>query len=400
MRVLTLLLALQASDAELRAKISVEWADLAGWCASRKLWDEGRAALAEARGIYAENPKLDDVDKKLDGDGEAAEPARKAYEKERDKSYQKLAKLYAELALARDPDDDALLVRAFELDPKRTAKLLDGEVAEARGAKDLKRAHRLLSGMERAAPDEKRGRLLREVELALAETEPVERACNSHPMKYLLALPKGWNEKRTWPILVTCEGAGSNFLGNCRGFLKERGDLPFIIVTPFAVSSTNGIVKDKYGYADEVYERIEKEGRLTFDIGGIVAVLEEVRAEFQGEEQIYITGFSGGGNPTYGMVFNHPQMIAAASPCCANYASWRIAGGTEPTADEKTVPIKAFQGDKDAYLDALNQQWANAEAELRRLSYTRVERVMLPGVGHAACAKQAVEFFGEVLNGR
>lgn len=400
MMALALLLALQTSEAELAAKISVEWTDLASWCASRSLWNEGRAALAEARAMYPENPKLDDVEKKLDGGGEAADAARKAYDKERDKSHQKLAKLYAELALARDPDDDALLVRAFELDPKRTAKLLDGEVAKARAAKELARAHRLLSGMERASPDEKRGRLLREVELALAETEPVERTCRSHPMKYLLVLPKGWNEKRTWPILVTCEGAGSNFIGNCRGFLGQRGDLPFIIVTPFAVSSTNEIVREKYGYADDVYERVDKEGRLTFDVGGIVAILDEVRAEFKGEEKIYITGFSGGGNPTYGMIFNYPQMIAAASPCCANYASWRIADGAGPTQDEKPFPIKAFQGDKDDYLDALNQQWANAEGELKRLNYSKVERVMLPGVGHSGCAKQAIEFFGDVLNGR
>jgi hypothetical protein len=57
-----------------------------------------------------------------------------------------------------------------------------------------------------------------------------------HPMRYYLSLPRGWYAGRTWPVVVTLDGADRDFRWNHRAFLRVRGEWPAIIVTPLVFS--------------------------------------------------------------------------------------------------------------------------------------------------------------------
>src|SRR5689334_16376313 len=47
-----------------------------------------------------------------------------------------------------------------------------------------------------------------------ADPQPELKTAKSVEVQYYLSLPKGWTTEKNWPILVTIDGAGHNFLGN------------------------------------------------------------------------------------------------------------------------------------------------------------------------------------------
>jgi dienelactone hydrolase len=117
-----------------------------------------------------------------------------------------------------------------------------------------------------------------------------------------------------------------------------------------------------------------------------------VQERYGGEEKIGITGFSGGGNLTYGMLALHPERIRFAVPACANFGGmgWRDAKPVE----DGGPPIKILTGEKDPHrefthgnkaMPGIEPQTDAAVATLTRNGFRHVERVMLPGVGHSAC---------------
>jgi predicted esterase len=400
---LALLLQDKARELEIRRATAQVLADLADWCGQKKLRVEGRAWCDEALLVSPDHPKAKALRPKLDGENEADEAAAKEYEKKLEAAAKKIAKGYRELAVVKHPASenakyDAYLIRAYELDPKGTEPVFVAEWRAAYQKKDLERVHRLLSSSERVKPDDKHAKVLREVELKIAETKPVLRTAKEHPIQYYLALPKNWSPDKTWPILVTVEGAGCNWLGNCNAFLGARGDRPFILVTPLTFCNTNKLEKAKYpGYPQELLDEVDRSGRLAWDEAGLLAILAEVRKEFAGQEKFFITGFSGGGNLTWRMIFGHPEKIAGASPACANFY---MTGTISQAPERETVPVKAFQGDKDEYLDGnpnLNAQWASAKKHCDDHGFKNVTRVMLPGVGHSTCVNEVLTFFTELL---
>lgn len=394
----------KARELEIRKATAQVMADLAEWCGQKKLRVEARAWCDEALLLLSDHPKAKALRPKIDGDTEADEAAAKEYEKKLEAAAKKISKGYRELAVCKHaPQDnaryDGYLIRAYELDTKGTEPVFQAEWRAAYQKKDLDRVHRLLSSSEKVKPDEKNAKVLREVELKLAETKPVLRTAKNHPIQYYLALPKNWSADKTWPILVTVEGAGCNWLGNCNAFLGARGDRPFILVTPLTFCNTNKLEKAKYpGYPQKLLDEVEKSGRLKWDEEGLLAILEDVRREFHGRDTFFITGFSGGGNLTWRMIFGHPEKLAGASPACANFY---MTGTISQAPERETVPVKAFQGDKDEYLNGnpnLNAQWETAKKFCDENGFKNVSREMLPGVGHSACVKEVWEFFSGLLS--
>ena len=157
-------------------------------------------------------------------------------------------------------------------------------------------------------------------------------------------MPKGWSPSENWPILVTVNGAGHDFLGNCKAFVRARGDRRFIIVTP-CVSSN---------------------GKDPADLEAVLAIVKEVQQQSNGQQKFFITGFSAGGHLTWQLVFLHPDLLLGAAPAAANF---RFRGITAvSTAKERVkLPIHGFNGDKDK--PAINTQWDDAVQYARRHGY-------------------------------
>src|ERR1043165_9595540 len=110
-----------------------------------------------------------------------------------------------------------------------------------------------------------------------AATEPELKTAAAVGVKYYLALPKGWSADKTWPIVVTIDGAGHNFPANCQMFARVRGGRPFIIVTPCVTSN----------------------GRTPADLAAVLEIVDEVRQSARGQPKFFITGFSAGGHLTW-----------------------------------------------------------------------------------------------------
>jgi predicted esterase len=393
-------------EAELKKAAAAGLAELAGWCQSKKLLEEGKRHNDEALGLDPDNAKAKALKEKLTGASEAGESDVKEYGKKLETYGKKIAGFYLQLFREKHqpPEQarfDGYLLKALDWDAKAATPAVDAEARDAVSKKDWNRAAAMLKALEKEKSDPARAKLLRDVELKGAETSAILKKASTHEMQYYLALPKGWNTGRKWPIVVGIDGAGCNWMGMMNSLLGNRGDRPFIIVSLITFSNTNGLKEQraKYPYSDEVIEAADRNGRMKFDEPGLLAVLEDVRKEFNGEDKFCITGFSGGGNLTWRMTFGHPEKLMGSAPASANFYN---AGEISSDPARETVPIKVFQGAKDEYLNKppnLAAQWEMAKKLLDDNGFKNYSYVLVPEAGHSGCGKEVMEFFASLLPG-
>ena len=143
-------------------------------------------------------------------------------------------------------------------------------------------------------------------------------------MNYLLALPKDYDKKDTWPLVLFLHGAGER--GDNLELVKVHGppkligegkEFPFIVVSPQCPK-------------DVWWEPIE-----------LTALLDQViKTHNVDEDRIYVTGLSMGGFGTWRLAAFTPDRFAAIAPIC---------GGGEAYWARRFphLPTWAFHGAKD-----------------------------------------------------
>ena len=119
-------------------------------------------------------------------------------------------------------------------------------------------------------------------------------------MDYLLYLPKDYDKRESWPLLLFLHGAGERGVDLER--VKTHGppkliaggrDFPFIVVSPQCP-------KDRW------WEPVE-----------LVSLLDEVSGKYNVDsDRIYVTGLSMGGFGAWRLAFHAPDKIAAIAPIC------------------------------------------------------------------------------------
>jgi poly(3-hydroxybutyrate) depolymerase len=207
-----------------------------------------------------------------------------------------------------------------------------------------------------------------------SEAAPDLRTVAGGSVSYHLSLPPAWTATRTWPIVVTIPGSSHNFAGNFQGFVKARGDRPFIIVTPCVSSNGNDPA----------------------DLPAVLAIVREVQHDFSGQPKFFMTGFSAGGHLTWQMVFTHPELLAGAALAAGNF---RFRGVAEVTRapEAATLPIQGFQGDRDPYLAGLQEQWKDATELARKSGFPKPGLTIVPGAAHQAFQEQVLTYFSRLL---
>jgi len=411
-----------------RAKVAREWADLAEWCVRQDLAAEARqvAALAEAA---APDPEAaaELVRAAAACEEGASARDRERFARKRASTGRKVARVYDELVGLADRTDDAAvaarlrghLVDALEAEPTdaRWGAVLELLTAATEGEDggDLEAAVALAErALALEPPEEVRPHFEAALDLAAVDRVVLRRAA-AHPMRYFLSLPKAWrpDSGRTWPVLVAVEGAGSGFRGMARGYARARGDLPFIVVTPCSFANTNAIEGkklEKYqGWYDAETIAAAERDRFGWDEAGLLAVLEEVAARFDGAERAFVTGFSGGGNLTYLMIFRHPDRVAGAAPACANFSRSgyaRLKGEHPPEALD--LPIHILTGADDPHREhthgdpnqpGIEPQTDLAERLLAELGYPNVRRTLVPGLGHSPARGRVLDVLRPYITG-
>jgi predicted esterase len=189
---------------------------------------------------------------------------------------------------------------------------------------------------------------------------------------YALFLPKKFNPRKKYPLVISLHGAGSNHRLNLRRvfgksnlqgetdveatrYFPEWRDLDYIVASPLARGSMGyqGIAEK------DVYD-----------------VLADVRKRFPiDEDRVYLTGLSMGGGGTMWLGLSRPDIWAALAPVCP--------APPPDTADLApnvlNVPVHFFQGGADPVVKPDGtQEWAK---RLENLG-TKVEYTEYPGVGH------------------
>jgi hypothetical protein len=78
----------------------------------------------------------------------------------------------------------------------------------------------------------------------------------------------------------------------------------------------------------------------------LLAVIEDVRRVYGGEDRVYLTSFSGGGLLTYRMLIKHPGRLAGAVAVCANFFGDSAMSYGPPPED---TPIRILDGGRDPH---------------------------------------------------
>jgi poly(3-hydroxybutyrate) depolymerase len=396
-----------AADEKARGAIVSTFVDAAKWFVERKRKPEAARALAQARGASPRSPALDELQRSVDAladeGGDAPADVVERWKKaatDGAKAWERLADLRA--TWKDDVGQSTALANACALDPAkpRLGKAL-AAVRSLASNKEKPEAAGLLLARLREADAEGRSKYdAIEQEMASSDLALVK-APDSNLVAWL-SLPKGWQSKGEWPVLVAVEGAGCNFLDAARGFARTRGARRFLVLTPCSLSNTNALEPAKYRvYPPSLLEEW-KDKRIDFDLPGLEAILDVLVERYHAEKKTAITGFSGGGFLCYALTMRDPARVWAAAPACANYQP-STPEGAEPVTDGGP-PVHCFTGASDENRDQVAGKKPGIEGQtdmaieaFQKLGFAKVERTQLPGVGHSACHAQVWAFLDEVL---
>jgi len=375
------------AEAKLRVRAAKVWSDYVLFCKGRSLKSEALASYARAKDL---NPAYDadgKIKEQLDALEQAPEGAATA-DVRKVKSGKDVAKVYDKLAKLKTERSDRYRFDAIRLDP---SKARIGRVMQEIKKGKPDRAGTLLAQLRSAHPEGNYTALV--ADLARRDVAMIQG--KDHAIVGWISLPKGWKKGKSYPVLVTVDGAGSNFLGACRSSSRSRGKRPWIVLAPCTFVNTNALTPKKYPWYDaDLIERMNNDGagRFKFDSEGLIALIETVKEQFGGEDRFAITGFSGGGNLTYGITLLHPERVRFAMPACANFAGHGAANAGTPK--EGGPPILIYTGEKDPHrtwthgkeggVPGIEPQTDRAVAVLKDKGFTNVKRQMLPGVKHSS----------------
>jgi predicted peptidase len=193
-------------------------------------------------------------------------------------------------------------------------------------------------------------------------------------------VPRNYAPEKQWPVILFLHGGFAN--GNdglhplfydlprgadcCAGLTTAAGNLgvavmrnsqrfPCLVLFPQAPAG----VGYWYGASEDLALR----------------ALEEVVVKYNGDrDRIYLTGLSQGGNGTWRLASDHPDLFAAAIP---------IAGWGNPTTMAlalKSLPLWVFHGGADGTVGPSGDR--AMVAAIRAAGNPNIQYTEFPGVGH------------------
>ena len=216
---------------------------------------------------------------------------------------------------------------------------------------------------------------------------------------YALYVPKTYDPKKAYPLLVSLHGATSNHLLNRRrvfGLGNRPGesdyeairnedvafpDVDFIVLTPYG----RGEVAGYNGLAEQ----------------DVLRAMDDVeRAYNVDKNRVYLTGLSMGGGGTWHLGLRYPDRFAAIVPVCAlvdlslfpftqgasadDRALFDLTGPTAIAENAANLQVFIFHGDQDPAVNVENSR--RMVARYRELGFfgKNVRYFELPGVNHFA----------------
>ncbi len=196
--------------------------------------------------------------------------------------------------------------------------------------------------------------------------------------EYWLYVPSTYTHKRPAPVIVTCHGTPpfDVFEHHIREWKMLGEENGCIVVAP-SLTATDGILGDGpiVGMLD--CERI------------IMSIISLLGYRYNIDKaNIMITGFSGGGFPTYWVGLRHPDIFSAVVARNCNFNKGNLHGWYPPEACN--TPVMVYYGENDPGTIVI--QSLNAIEYLRSMNF-RVESKIIPRIGHERHPEVAMNFF-------
>jgi poly(3-hydroxybutyrate) depolymerase len=195
---------------------------------------------------------------------------------------------------------------------------------------------------------------------------------------YWWYVPSSYRPDRPSPLVVTCHGTppfdvAEHHIREWKMLGEQYG---CIVVAPSLIA-TDGILGDgpiAGMLADEKY---------------ILSLIAFLSAHYNVDRaNVMITGFSGGGFPTYWVGLRHPDVITAVAIRNCNFSEWNLDGWYPPEALQTSLLV--YYGENDP---AAIQLQSRAAIQYLGAKGFRVESVVLASAGHERHPEVAMQFF-------
>ncbi len=209
---------------------------------------------------------------------------------------------------------------------------------------------------------------------SIAQELNKEQIVEVHPktensLNYLLYLPKDYDAKKKYPLLLFLHGIGERGNDNLKKLfhtglpsnLKNGLELPFIVVMPQCPDDGPMGKGESFWWHKKVMAKVKN-------------ILDgEIQQRAVDTKRIYVTGLSMGGFGTYRIINMYPQFFAAAAPICGHDA------GQGKPEKLKTLPMWAFHGEKDKVVPLAGQQ---STVDNYKKAGVDIKFTIYPSVGH------------------
>lgn len=209
-------------------------------------------------------------------------------------------------------------------------------------------------------------------EARLETGKVLELTTTAHKRAWCLFVPSKYSKKRSWPLVISSHGRGGSGKGEMRAWQGLANRHGFIVACPDMVTATNHRPgTSKLSPAEE-------------DDEVLMEIHQTVSRQFRvNPRAVMVTGFSGGGNPSYHSGLRHPEVFSHICTRGGNFAPQQIPHDEAVlAAGRKRLHIYIFFGDKDHVLilgdpdgsgQAFQAKEALAKAGYEHVAFERVE---------------------------
>ncbi len=195
---------------------------------------------------------------------------------------------------------------------------------------------------------------------------------------YWLYVPSTYRPDRPAPLIVTCHGTWPfDVAGMHVREFKYYGEMNGCIVVAPEIIGTDGILGDG-----------PTSGMLA-DERRIMSIISTLGYRYNIDRaNVMITGFSGGGFPTYFIGLRHPDVFSVVVARNCNFSEGNLDGWWSP--ESLRTAVKIYYGENDPA--AIKSQSQRGIEYLRSRGFV-VEEEMLAGTGHERRPQVAMDFF-------
>lgn len=215
-----------------------------------------------------------------------------------------------------------------------------------------------------------------------------------HDRPFSLVVPSKYSKKKTWPLVISSHGRGGSGKGEMRPWQALANKHGFLVACPDMVTATHNRppTSNLPGWQedDEV----------------VLSIIDFVKARFNvNHRAVMITGFSGGGNPSYHTGLGHPEVFTHICTRGGNFSPQQVPRDDEVlAAGRKHLQIYIFYGDKDHPLilgaDGKPGAAVLAHDALKEAGYENLVIEKVANMKHQSRPEKAAAWFADWVGAR